>query len=432
MIFAGYALGGAPGFAVGALTALVSNFWFGQGPWTPWQMAGWGLCGVLGAACSPAGRATSAASRLAAACGFAGIRLRRTAELLADGDLRRRLSVQRFLALESRAVPFDVAHAIGNVVFALVAGPAMLRMLVRFRERFEWRAPHAGAGRAAAGRARCSARVLARQAQAAPARPGGRLARLGPERRRRLGQRPADASSTSITGWAMLGLEAAGRNPLDVSRAAGPRSTTCARRSARSDSSGDFARTILALEGAGVDPRSFGGRNLVARWSIAAAATAPAKAGRGRTAYAVLALRAAGDSGGLDTTLSWLADVQNSDGGWGDERGKPSTPDNTGAVMQAIPERRPPRGLSYLRNHQHDDGGFATGGNGAVNTQSRRAESFAQPSPARFAIGGRRHGRHARHRRARAVWRRPAQRPPRPRGSQSSSGSPKEETEGQI
>src|ERR1700712_6027823 len=49
VIFAGYALGAAPGFAVGALTALVSNFWFGQGVWTPWQMAAWGLCGILGA-----------------------------------------------------------------------------------------------------------------------------------------------------------------------------------------------------------------------------------------------------------------------------------------------------------------------------------------------------------------------------------------------
>ena len=62
VIFAGYALGPAPGFAVGALTALVSNFWFGQGPWTPWQMAGWGLCGILGAALALRQRATSAAS----------------------------------------------------------------------------------------------------------------------------------------------------------------------------------------------------------------------------------------------------------------------------------------------------------------------------------------------------------------------------------
>ena len=72
VIFAGYALGGAPGFAVGALAALVSNFWFGQGPWTPWQMAGWGLCGILGAALALGGRNVGRLG-LAAICGFAGI-----------------------------------------------------------------------------------------------------------------------------------------------------------------------------------------------------------------------------------------------------------------------------------------------------------------------------------------------------------------------
>ena len=48
-LIAGFALGGAPGFAVGALSGLVSNFWLGQGPWTPWQMAGWGMAGLVGA-----------------------------------------------------------------------------------------------------------------------------------------------------------------------------------------------------------------------------------------------------------------------------------------------------------------------------------------------------------------------------------------------
>ena len=47
---------GRPGFAVGALSGLVSNFWLGQGPWTPWQMAGWGLTGILGAALAVADR----------------------------------------------------------------------------------------------------------------------------------------------------------------------------------------------------------------------------------------------------------------------------------------------------------------------------------------------------------------------------------------
>src|SRR5919197_2295313 len=50
VLLAGYGLGAGPGFAVGAVAALASNFFLGQGPWTPWQMLGWGAIGILGAA----------------------------------------------------------------------------------------------------------------------------------------------------------------------------------------------------------------------------------------------------------------------------------------------------------------------------------------------------------------------------------------------
>ena len=40
-------LGGEAGFLTGALTALISNFYFGQGPWTPFQMMAWGLIGLF-------------------------------------------------------------------------------------------------------------------------------------------------------------------------------------------------------------------------------------------------------------------------------------------------------------------------------------------------------------------------------------------------
>lgn len=46
-IMAGSVFGRRSGFMVGALAALVSNFFFGQGPWTPWQMYAWGLIGYL-------------------------------------------------------------------------------------------------------------------------------------------------------------------------------------------------------------------------------------------------------------------------------------------------------------------------------------------------------------------------------------------------
>ncbi len=54
-ILAGTVFGRRSGFAVGALAALVSNFFFGQGPWTPWQMYAWGLVGYLAGVLADAG-----------------------------------------------------------------------------------------------------------------------------------------------------------------------------------------------------------------------------------------------------------------------------------------------------------------------------------------------------------------------------------------
>ena len=46
-IITGAYLGGGSGFLVGALSALLSNFYFGQGPWTPFQMMAWGSIGIV-------------------------------------------------------------------------------------------------------------------------------------------------------------------------------------------------------------------------------------------------------------------------------------------------------------------------------------------------------------------------------------------------
>lgn len=46
-IVAGVVFGRRSGFMVGALAALVSNFFLGQGAWTPWQMYAWGMMGYF-------------------------------------------------------------------------------------------------------------------------------------------------------------------------------------------------------------------------------------------------------------------------------------------------------------------------------------------------------------------------------------------------
>ena len=40
-------VGPEAGFLTGALSAVISNFYFGQGPWTPFQMLSWGLLGLF-------------------------------------------------------------------------------------------------------------------------------------------------------------------------------------------------------------------------------------------------------------------------------------------------------------------------------------------------------------------------------------------------
>lgn len=47
VMIAGIALGPEPGFLIGAVAAFISNFFRGQGIWTPWQMLAYGACGML-------------------------------------------------------------------------------------------------------------------------------------------------------------------------------------------------------------------------------------------------------------------------------------------------------------------------------------------------------------------------------------------------
>jgi hypothetical protein len=175
-----------------------------------------------------------------------------------------------------------------------------------------------------------------------------------------------------MTCWAMLGLESAGRNPFDVADGGHTPVDFLRNHLGELSSPGDLARTILALQGAGADPREFGGENLVSQLLARRRANGSYEGWPNSTAYAAIALRAAGISGGIEGTLSWLRSVQNDDGGWGDTPGSPSNADGTGAVLQALSggSKASDRGLSYLRDAQHKGGGFALGGNGAVNTQS--------------------------------------------------------------
>lgn len=384
VIFAGYALGGAPGFAVGALAALVSNFWFGQGPWTPWQMAGWGLCGVLGAALA-LGTRNAGRLVLAGTCAFAGILYGALMNFSLMATYGGDLSLRHFLVLEARAVPFEVAHVLGNVVLALVAGPAMVRMLVRFRERFEWErrgqaepAPPRRWRPLRSGGVAAILLALALVALAPSAAQASSVTRAADwlaAQQRPSGGFGADTgheAGAEMTSWAMLGLAAAGRNPYDVTM--GGKSPVDFLRShiSQVEDAGDIARTILALEAAGADPRDFAGENFVTRLLSLRRQSGSYQGWPATSAYAVLALRAADAEDAARWTAEWLRKVQGKDGGWGNEPGLESTAEITGAVLQVLSpgSEASDRALAYLRKEKRPNGGFAPGKSLTANTQA--------------------------------------------------------------
>ena len=121
-IIAGATLGRRNGFMVGALAALTSNFFFGQGMWTPWQMYGWGLVGYVGGALAQTGAFDRAdgSVRMPAllAYGFASALLYGAVVNTYDiiGFVQP-LTWPGALARLATAVPFDVTHGLATCVF---------------------------------------------------------------------------------------------------------------------------------------------------------------------------------------------------------------------------------------------------------------------------------------------------------------------------
>jgi energy-coupling factor transport system substrate-specific component len=135
-LLAGISLGPASGAAVGASTALLSNAFLGQGPWTPWQMLLWGLVGVAGGLLGPLLRRRPA---LVAAGVVAALAFGASMNLWQLATFGPELTVQAFVATQSASLPFDVSHAVATALVLAVIGPASIRLLDRYAVRLEGR-----------------------------------------------------------------------------------------------------------------------------------------------------------------------------------------------------------------------------------------------------------------------------------------------------
>jgi prenyltransferase beta subunit len=196
------------------------------------------------------------------------------------------------------------------------------------------------------------------------------------------GMTQSGGSSQLATGWALLGLAAAGTKP-------GPAALAYVQRGLGSLTAiGDVERTVLVLRAAGRDPRRFGGRNLLADILRHRRSDGSFDGYVSYTSFAIFALRRSHASPKMVAAAArWIERHQNADGGFNVGGRGASGIDDTASAVQALKlagrTSAARRGARFLAAQQQASGGFPLTRNAAAN-----AQSTAYAVQALVAVGG--------------------------------------------
>lgn len=135
IIMAGLVFGAESGFLVGAVAAIVSNFFLGQGPWTPWQMYAWGMMGMTAGLL----RNTWWMRKLWGKCLFGfvwGYLFGWFMNLWIIVSNLENFSWEIFTSIYIASIYFDLAHGLSNVFFLAVFSASWLKILQRFKRKY--------------------------------------------------------------------------------------------------------------------------------------------------------------------------------------------------------------------------------------------------------------------------------------------------------
>lgn len=135
VIITAISLGGQAGFVTGALSAVVSNFYFGQGPWTPFQMVAWGFIGFFAGVLS---KKLSCNKILLSVYGglsgiFYSLLMDSFTVLFVDGYI----NFKRFFAVIFTSLPITVMYAVSNIIFLLILSKPVLKTLNRLVKKYD-------------------------------------------------------------------------------------------------------------------------------------------------------------------------------------------------------------------------------------------------------------------------------------------------------
>lgn len=137
VIISGVCFGGETGFLVGAITGFVSNFFFGQGPWTPWQMFALGIIGFLAGIFFKKGFFRKTRLSLSV-FGFISTMLiygviMNTASVLMMTTTPTRDMIKAYLVI---GLPVDFVHALSSVFFLWFIAEPMIEKFERIKIKY--------------------------------------------------------------------------------------------------------------------------------------------------------------------------------------------------------------------------------------------------------------------------------------------------------
>ena len=137
VILAGVGFGPQMGYLVGVFSAFCSNFIFGQGPWTPFQMAAFGIMGFI-AGLFFYGRYKSKQRWLLCVFGLVGtyIVYGGIVNFYSTVAFVPQLTWGAFFISYSMAIPFDMAHSAGTAFFLFVLSDIFLKRIERLRVKY--------------------------------------------------------------------------------------------------------------------------------------------------------------------------------------------------------------------------------------------------------------------------------------------------------
>ncbi|WLR53177.1 ECF transporter S component [Bacillus tianshenii] len=135
IMMTGLVFGAETGFIVGATAALVSNVFLGQGPWTPWQMFGWGLMGLMTGLLKHSWLLKGQYGRMV--YGFCwGFLFDWIMNMWFILGVMKDFTWAVVLSAFVTSFYFDLAHALSNVFFIAVFAVGWVKVLQRFKVKY--------------------------------------------------------------------------------------------------------------------------------------------------------------------------------------------------------------------------------------------------------------------------------------------------------